>query len=70
MRAQDFLLLSTSTSPFLSLTDSAGLLHREPAAAENLLESLVDAGLLTPTGLAHYQVPVLAQLYATTLQTP
>ncbi|MGA4838021.1 hypothetical protein [Streptomyces sp. G45] len=42
----------------------AARLGRDEKAAEDLLEGLVDAGLLTSTGPGCYQMHHLARLYA------
>nr|QIZ01195.1 helix-turn-helix domain-containing protein [Streptomyces sp. S1D4-11] len=67
-QARAFLLLSSATCPFISLSDSAGLLNRSIAEAGDLLESLADAGLLMPIGAEHYQMHGLARSFAKTLQ--
>jgi len=63
-QARAFRLLSSSTNPFMPLSESAGLLGRGIAETEDLLENLIDAGLLMPMGPEHYQVHGLARLFA------
>ncbi|MFD8014629.1 hypothetical protein [Streptomyces sp. NPDC058955] len=69
-QARAFRLLSASANPFLSLAESAALLGRPLPRAEDLLEGLIDAGLLMTAGPAHYHVPVLSRLFARTLGAP
>ncbi|WSY87094.1 NB-ARC domain-containing protein [Streptomyces sp. NBC_00876] len=66
-QARAFRLLSTSTSAFLSLSESTALLDRSPVQGLALLEGLIDAGLLMPVGPGHYQVHALARLFALSL---
>ncbi|WP_432189961.1 BTAD domain-containing putative transcriptional regulator [Streptomyces sp. Tue6028] len=66
-QAQAFRTFSSSAEAFLSLPQAARLLGRSAADGERLLESLVDAGLLTSIGGGAYQVPLLAWLYAKSL---
>ncbi|MFZ4238969.1 hypothetical protein ACOZGD_27800 [Streptomyces murinus] len=69
-QARALRVLSGSADPFLSVPAAAGLLGCGPQRAEDALESLVDAGLLIPMGPAHYQVHVLARLFALSLPAP
>ncbi len=69
-QARAFRALSGSADPFLSVPAAAGLLGCGPQRAEDTLEGLVDAGLLIPMGPAHYQVHVLARLFALSLPAP
>ncbi|MFG5718335.1 BTAD domain-containing putative transcriptional regulator [Streptomyces murinus] len=69
-QARALRVLSGSANPFLSVPAAAGLLGCGPQRAEDALESLVDAGLLIPMGPAHYQVHVLARLFALSLPAP
>lgn len=62
-QARAFCLLNSSTLPFLSLPESATLLNRGIPEAGDLLERLVNAGLLIPMGPEHYQVHSLARLF-------
>ncbi|WP_323139480.1 MULTISPECIES: hypothetical protein [unclassified Streptomyces] len=62
-QARAFCLLSSATLPFVSLLESASLLSRGIPEAGDLLESLVDVGLLIPMGPEHYQVHSLARLF-------
>lgn len=63
-------LLSASTGAFLSLSESTGLLDRNPLQVQALLERLIDAGLLMPVGPGHHQVHSLARLFALSLRSP
>ncbi|WP_406739549.1 BTAD domain-containing putative transcriptional regulator [Streptomyces sp. NBC_00853] len=69
-QARAFRLLSSSTSSFISLSESASLLDRDLTQAEDLLESLIDTGLLMTVDPDHYQTHVLARLYALTVLAP
>ncbi|MEV7502751.1 NB-ARC domain-containing protein, partial [Streptomyces sp. NPDC093018] len=69
-QARALRVLSVSADPFLSVSAAAGLLGCGPQRAEDALEDLVDAGLLIPMGPAHYQVHVLARLFALSLPAP
>jgi hypothetical protein len=62
-QARAFCLLSGATLPFISLPEAASLLNRGLPETGNLLESLVDAGLLISMGSEHYQVHSLARLF-------
>ncbi|WP_431313922.1 hypothetical protein [Streptomyces murinus] len=61
--------MSGSADPFLPCPRRRGL-GCGPQRAEDTLEGLVDAGLLIPMGPAHYQVHVLARLFALSLPAP
>ncbi|MEU0859436.1 hypothetical protein ABZ352_29175 [Streptomyces griseofuscus] len=69
-QARAFRVLGASAGPFVSVSAAAGLLGCGPQRAEDALEDLVDAGLLIPMGPAHYQVHVLARLFALSLPAP
>lgn len=63
-QARAFRRLSSSAHAFVPLPEAARLLDRGEARTEQLLESLVDVGLLAPIGGRNYQVHLLAGLYA------
>nr|WP_323136682.1 BTAD domain-containing putative transcriptional regulator [Streptomyces viridodiastaticus] len=62
-QARAFCLLSGATLPFISLPEAASFLNRGLPETGNLLESLVDAGLLISMGSEYYQVHSLARLF-------
>ncbi|GAA1184421.1 transcriptional regulator AfsR [Kitasatospora gansuensis] len=62
--ARAFRLLAFGDLPDLPLDAASALLGTDPAAAETLAETLVDAGLLEPHGPDRYRYHDLLRLYA------
>jgi DNA-binding SARP family transcriptional activator/transcriptional regulator with XRE-family HTH domain len=65
-QARTFRMLGAHPSPFITLDSAHHVLNCGPDEAEDLLEELADAGLLTPLDHGRYQLHELAWLYAKT----
>ncbi|MDT0379340.1 BTAD domain-containing putative transcriptional regulator [Streptomyces sp. DSM 42041] len=63
-QARAFRLLGLADGPDIALHAAAALLDREPAEAEDLLESLVDTSLLESAAPGRYRFHDLLRLYA------
>ncbi len=65
-QARTFRILGAHASPFISLHLARSMLDCSTDKAENLLEDLVDTGLLTPLDPGRYRLHDFAWLYART----